>query len=349
LRKILDCSSLICSTGTTIQETIRRIDETTPMLFQVILDSEQHVAGTVTDGDIRRAFARGVLLEDMVEACMYTPPVIGRVGEDEQNAGTLRMRRFLPVCDDEGKFDHLLVEHVGPRRAERALIMAGGFGKRLGEMTKSTPKPLIPVAGKPLLEHVLERLEDYGIKQVDISVHYLADQIVQFVDDRENRCEVRIVHENEPLGTAGSLGLLECPVTEPVLVLNADVLTDVDLHALIEHHLHLDCDGTVAASRHEYKLPYGVLNFDAADTLLGIEEKPTYHHLVSAGIYYLDPSIIRLVTPGQPIDIPELFELAIASGLRLTVFPVHEYWSDVGHPTDLENANSFDKNRPNGK
>lgn len=348
MKKVTDCDHLICTVGTTIREVIRRIDASTPLLFQIVLDHNRRILGTVTDGDIRRGFARGLQLEDMVEACMHSPPITGRVGDETRITEVLRGRRFLPLCDAEGRFEYLLVEQLGPPRAERALILSGGLGSRLGERTKDTPKPLLPVAGKPILEHVLTRLETYGVQQIYISVHYLSDQIKRFVEERDNQSEITVLLEKEPLGTAGSLGLIDLPTGEPILTMNADVLTDVDLNALVEHHSRMGCNGTIAASRHEYQVPYGVLRFDENDILQGIEEKPTFYHLVAAGIYYLDASIIRLAPPGKRIDMPDLLKLAIESGLRLTVFPVHEYWTDVGRPADLDDADNFHKERQNG-
>lgn len=349
MKRLPDSTQQVCGKVTSIREVIQRIDACTPLLFQIIIDQDSRVVGTVTDGDIRRGFARGLQLEDPVESCMRVSPVLGRLGDDSHNAKILHGRRFLPVCDADGHLDHILVEAIGPRRAERALVMAGGFGTRLGERTKSVPKPLLPVAGKPILEHILERLEDYGIQRVDISVHYLADQIRQFVAARDNRCDVAVVQEKEPLGTAGSLGLIDRPAVDPILTLNADVLTDVDLNAMVDHHRRLGCDGTIAASRYEYKVPFGVLRFDDSDTLQGISEKPTYYHLVSAGIYYLSPSIVALVDRGRRLDMPDLLERAVSHDLRLSVFPVHEYWSDVGHESDLDDADAFHRERVEGK
>ena len=341
MRTVTDYRGLTCAPEATIREVVTRIDETTPMLFQIVLDSQDRVVGTVTDGDIRRGFARGLGLEDPVAECMHTPPVVCKVGEEQDIPVMLHGRRFLPLCDSSGRLVKLLLEQWGPRRAEQALVMSGGFGTRLGDRTRSTPKPLLEVGGKPMLERVLIRLEEYGIQQIFISVHYLADQIRAFVESRDNQCAVTVIEETTPLGTAGSLGLIDWPTSAPVLTMNADVLTDVDLHAMVEHHLRMGCAGTVAASRYEYEVPYGVLRFDDNEVLHGIEEKPTYFHLVAAGIYYLDPSIISLVPAGKRMDMPELLQTAVENGLRLTVFPVHEYWSDVGRPTDLEDADQF--------
>ncbi|NMM45580.1 NTP transferase domain-containing protein [Rhodospirillaceae bacterium KN72] len=338
MKRVNDCAFLICAADSTIRDAIRRVDGSTPLLFQIVVDTGGKVVGSITDGDIRRGFARGLRLEDSVRKCMHTPPVVGRIGDTVRNAELLHGRRFLPICDARGVLDHVIVEHIGPRRVERALIMAGGFGTRLGERTKTTPKPLLPVGGKPILEHILARLEEYGIQKVEISVHYLAEQIQDFVTKRNNNCDIELVRETEPLGTAGSLSLIGKPTIEPILVMNADVLTDVDFGAMVEHHARVDCDGTIAAHRFEYQVPYGVLRFDDSDILQGIDEKPTYYHLVSAGIYYLDPVIVGMVPKGRRMDVPELLELATASGCRLSVFPVHEYWSDVGQPKDLDAA-----------
>ena len=337
LKTIADWSAFVCAPHTTIREVIRRIDASTPLLFQIVIDEQNHVIGTVTDGDVRRGFARGLQLEDSVAACMHTPPVVARTG-DVNLAALLQGRRFLPVCDSHGGLQHLLVESWGPRRVEQAMVMSGGLGTRLGARTRKTPKPLVEVAGTPLLEHVLRRLEAYQIERVYISVHYLAEQIRRFVGERDNQCEVIVVEEEVPLGTAGSLGLIDWPTSVPGLTMNADVLTEIDLNALVEHHLRMGCAGTVAAARYQYEVPYGVLRFDDHDILHGIDEKPSFYHLVSAGIYYLDPSVIALMPEGKRFDMPELLQSAVRHGLRLSVFPVHEYWSDVGRPADLEQA-----------
>jgi UDP-2,4-diacetamido-2,4,6-trideoxy-beta-L-gulopyranose hydrolase len=338
LKRLDDVGKFVCRPDTSVREAISRIDATTPNLFQIVLDADGRVVGTLTDGDIRRGFARGMHLEATIAACMRVPPVTGVEGEPETNRQRIRGRRFLPVCDAGGRLVHILVEPPRGQAITRALVMAGGYGKRLGERTRATPKPLLEVGGRPILARILDRLVAFGVEDIQISVHYLAEQVEAFVEAYQCPAPVRLVRETVPLGTAGALGLIDQNGRDPVLVINGDVLSDLDLNALLEHHLRQGCAGTIAASRFEYQVPYGVLEFDENHTFNGILEKPRFQHLVSAGVYYLDPAIVRLVTPGQRIDMPDLLRVAARNGMRITVFPVHEYWTDIGRPDDFEQA-----------
>ena len=329
---------MTCSRTTSVQDAIRRIDSNSPHLFQIIVDQDMRVVGTLTDGDIRRGFARGMQLNAEVGDCMHVPPIIGWDGEGEENSRKLSGCRFLPVCDSEGHLHHILLEASRNLNISRALVMAGGFGKRLRARTHQTPKPLLEVGGKPILAHIFDRLIAHGVKEINVSVHYLAEQIEDFITNYDSTSTFHIIRESEPLGTAGALGLLEYNATEPILIINGDVLSDLDLNALLDHHVRHGCAGTMAASRFEYQVPYGVLELDEQNTFKGMVEKPKYQHLVSAGVYYLDPTLVRLVSPGERIDMPELIQLARQNGLRITIFPVHENWTDVGQPKDFERA-----------
>ena len=190
------------------------------------------VIGTLTDGDIRRGFARGMQLNATVGDCMHTPPVVGRNGEREENWQKLKGCRFLPVCDAGGHLHHILLETSRDQSISRALVMAGGFGKRLGARTQQTPKPLLEVAGKPIIAHIFDRLVEHGVQEINVSVHYLADQIEDFVTNDDSAATFHIIRESEPLGTAGALGLLEYKATEPILIINGDVLSDLDFQGL---------------------------------------------------------------------------------------------------------------------
>jgi dTDP-glucose pyrophosphorylase len=341
LKKLMQFDHMVCPKTTSVQDAIRRIDSNSPHLFQIIVDQEMRVVGTLTDGDIRRGFARGMQLNATVGDCMHVPPVIGRDGEGEENWRKLSGCRFLPVCTADGHLHHILLEASRDLSISRALVMAGGFGKRLGARTQQTPKPLLEVGGKPILAHILDRLIAHGVQEINVSVHYLADQIEDFVTNYDSATTFHIIRESEPLGTAGALGLLAYKATEPILIINGDVLSDLDLNALLDHHVRQGCAGTIAASRFEYQVPYGVLEFDEQDTFKGMVEKPRFQYLVSAGVYYLDPMVARLVSPGERIDMPELIQLARQNGMRITIFPVHENWTDIGQPKDFERADKL--------
>lgn len=333
--RISKIDHLVVPATAAIRTVLARIDAATPELFQIVLDPAGHVVGTVTDGDIRRAMLKGVGIDDSVEACMHRDPITGRDGETSENARKARQARFLPVLDAQGRLAHVLSVRRGAGGIGPALVMAGGFGKRLGAATKETPKPLISVGGRPMIDRVMAGLEDAGVPGISVAVHYLADQIDRFVAARENRVPVSIIRESDPLGTAGALGLLPEAPDRPVLVVNADLVTRVDFSALHEFHERHGFDGTVAAARYEIQVPFGVLRYGQDGLIDGIDEKPVFHHFVAAGIYYLSPEIVAMVPRGRAIDMPQLLEDARRIGLKIGIFPVHEYWRDVGRPHDL--------------
>lgn len=329
---------LTCQPEMTIREVLARIDQASPNLFQIVMDADRRVLGTVTDGDIRRAMLASVDLEEPVSRCMNASPQIATQSDVDSNEVLIDTSFFLPVVDLDGRLIQILTRQRHAGSIGRALVMAGGFGRRLGKHTKARPKPLLEVANKPVLEHVLCQLENARIPEVHIAVHYLADQIAEFVGARDNKAHIHLINETEPLGTAGALGRLPTDLDGPVLIINGDVLTEVDLKALTEFHYRHGYDGTVGAAPYEVEIPYGVLRHDDNGLFIGVDEKPTCQYLVAGGIYLLSPRIVGLVLPDRPIDMPEVLETARSAGFRLGIFPVHEYWRDIGQPDDLKSA-----------
>ena len=332
---------LVCSPETAIREVMARINAT-PYLFQVVVDGGGRVLDTVTDGDIRRAILANTTLDMPVRICMQQNAVTGRVGDDARNLEKLpalgSLVPFLPLLNEDGVLKEILVVSQAPTERATALVMAGGPGKRLGERTQETPKPLLTVGDKPILQHILERLEAVGIQNIYISVHHLAERIDAFISDRSNQARIHLIHESEPLGTAGSIGKLPRSLNEPLLVVNGDILTQVDFSALIVFHNRHGYDATIAAAQHEVELPFGVIRRNEDGMFLGVEEKPLIRNFVVAGIYYLSPQFCSLVPPGKAMDMPELLNLGRSMGLRIGLFPVHEYWVDVGRPAEFEAA-----------
>jgi len=329
---------LLCPPTLTVAQVLARMEQASPNLFQVVLDGDRRVLGTITDGDLRRAILRGETLDSPVERCMRGTPILGRQGEVKANRILAHRAWFLPVVDGEGRLVELLVDQATEFPMNRALVMAGGFGKRLGTLTQATPKPMLPVAGRPILDRVLEQIESAGVTIIDIAVHFLADQIKDFVATRKNAAKVRIIEETEPLGTAGALALISDQLDEPVLVANGDVLTQVDLAALHRFHVRHSYDGTIAVWRHEVEIPFGVIRQTSDGQFLSIDEKPRLSHFVAAGIYYLSPEFAALTPRGRPVDMPEVITNGANAGLRIGLFPVHEYWKDVGRPGDFAAA-----------
>ena len=341
--RLTDISRFLCGSDASLRDAMLRLTAmAAPNQFLVVVDADNRLIGSLTDGDVRRALLRGATLEERLELAMRREPLAGKAGNNAENERILQRLKahspFLPVVDDDGVVREILVPALGERKEVAALVMAGGFGRRLGERTRATPKPLLPVGGQPILEHILTRLEDNGIDPIYVSVHYLAEQIESFVQRRQSRSAIHLVHEDQPLGTAGALGYLPPEESRPLLVLNGDVLTQLDLRAFIGFHREHGFDATLAVATHEVQIPFGVVQQGEGGIFVGVAEKPVLRHFVSAGIYLLSPDVRQLAERGRQLDMPELLNRAVAFGRRVGLFPIHEYWKDVGRPDDLETA-----------
>lgn len=311
-----------------------------PQPFQVVIDETGRVVGTLTDGDVRRGLLGGLTLADPVARCMQVRPTLGRVG-DEASLDLLRGLAFLPIVDPAGRLVEIVAPAADGGAIAEALVMAGGLGTRLGERTVALPKPLLPVAGKPILEHILSALEAAHCPRIWVSVHYLAHRVEEFLRQRRSTAEIRLVHEAQRLGTAGALGIMPERLTAPLLVLNGDVLTRIDFAALETFHRRHRHDATIAVAHHEVQVPYGIVRHDDGGLFLGVEEKPVLRNFVAAGIYYLAPEVVALVPAETRMDMPELLNEGRRVGLRIGLFPIHEYWADVGRPEDLDAADAY--------
>ncbi|MCH4269917.1 MAG: NTP transferase domain-containing protein [Brevundimonas sp.] len=225
------------------------------------------------------------------------------------------------------------------RRRNTTVLMAGGFGSRLGELTRQVPKPLIPVAGQPMLERIIHRMRGFGLHNYVLTTHYLPEKIHAHCGDGSDwGVHIRYAHEAAPLGTAGGLSLIG-PVTDaPVLVCNADILTEIDFPTLLEAHDSMDADFTVVTVPHHVAVPYGVIETEPCGEIRSVEEKPTYSYRVSAGTYVINPHLFSLIRPNERIDMPQLMDRAKATGFRVCAYEYDGYWIDVGRPADLKKA-----------
>jgi len=326
-----------------IRDVLQRINAG-PHLFQLIASKDGKLLGTVTDGDLRRAILKDVSLDEPASLCMNRTPVAGNVNEPDGNLRKLAKlyghAAFLPVLNDDGFITEVLIGNYSKSTLTTALVMAGGAGKRLGERTRHTPKPLLSVGGKPILEHVLLQLEQNGIDRIFISVHHFADQIRAFVEARENTAVIELLEELKPLGTAGALSNLPSNQHSPTLIINGDVLTKTDLSAMVQFHDRHTHDATVAIANYDVEVPFGVIRQTEDGLFSAIDEKPRISHFIAAGIYILSSEILNLVPKNQNMDMPHLLNLGREIGLRIGLFPIHEYWIDVGRPDDLNTADT---------
>ena len=323
-----------------------RIIERGAAQIAFVVDEQQRLLGTLTDGDIRRGLLHGETLEAPAERLMNRQFRFVRRSEDPSAVLEMMRRealRQIPVLDAEGRVCELFLQQelLAPAQLPNAVvIMAGGKGTRLRPYTDNCPKPMLLVDGKPMLEILLERCIASGFRQFYFSVNYLKEQIIEhFADGKSWGVSIDYLVEDEPLGTAGSLQLLAGRVQDPFLVLNGDVLTRLNPNQLLQFHLEHDASGTMCVREHVTNIPFGVVRTKGVD-LVGFEEKPTYQQLVNAGIYVIDPELLTLLPRNQAIDMPTLFKSAHEVGHRTIVCPIHEYWIDVGRPETLKEAHA---------
>jgi dTDP-glucose pyrophosphorylase len=336
--------------GAPIQEALACIDATTRAIALVVAD-DRRLIGTVTDGDIRRAMLAHVdlsspvklLLERQRELGEERPfPLTAARGASSAELVALMQRydvRQIPIVDDGGQVVGLavlgeLIDAGGPPL--RAVVMAGGYGTRLGELTAETPKPMLPVGDRPLLERIVEQLRDAGITHVNLTTHFRAAAIAEhFGDGRAFGVEIEYVSEDRPLGTAGALGLVRSD--GPILVMNGDIVTGVDFRSMHQFHDEHAADMTVALRPYEVRVPYGVVELSGS-RVEGIVEKPLLRGFVNAGIYLIDGDVAASVPPGEALEMPELIDRLVGDGRRVVGFPLREYWLDIGRPADYEQA-----------
>ena len=310
----------------------------------LVIDEQQHLLGTLTDGDIRRGLLRGETLETKVERLMNRQFRFVRSGEDYSLVQEMMRREVLlqiPVLDEQGRVVKLLLlqDLLSPSQLDNAVvIMAGGQGKRLRPYTENCPKPMLLVGDQPMMEIQLEQCISSGFRHFYLSVNYLKEQIIEHFEDG-SRWGVSIDYliEDKPLGTAGSLQLLPDSLVEPFLVLNGDVLTRFNSSHLLKFHSEHIAKATLCVREHEVKVPFGVVETNGVE-LTSFEEKPTYRYLINAGVYVIDPQLLPLLPNHQSTDMPSLLAKAREAGHRIAVCPIHEYWIDVGRPETLQRA-----------
>lgn len=310
----------------------------------LVADARRRLLGVLNDTDLRRALLAGATLASPVERAMNRRPIVLRA--DAPAAQTARLFRRtghanIPIVDARGRLVELanVLDHAAfPRRfPNRVVLMAGGRGRRLRPLTARTPKPMLKVGGKPLLEHLIEQLAAAGFSRFILAVNYLAGQIQShFGDGSRWGVEIGYLREPRPLGTVGALGLLRERPEEPLLVMNGDVLAKVDFGALLDFHAAEKALATVCVKSHEIQIPYGVVETDGR-RLSRFLEKPAHRFLVNAGVYVLDPRALALIPRSRPFDMPDLLA-AVRRRTGVACFTVEDYWLDVGGLPELRRA-----------
>lgn len=334
----------LVSPRASLEEAIAIIDSSA-LRIAIVVDGGRRLLGTLTDGDVRRALLRHLPLDVPVSEVMCASPKVAqrnwnrdRVLAVMESAGLLH----LPVVDDEGcvigleTLHGLLDKHS---LNNPVFLMAGGFGTRLHPLTHDCPKPLLKVGSKPILEIILEGFVKAGFHRFFISTHYLPDMIRDhFGDGSRWGVTIRYIHEEIPLGTGGALGLLpHDEIDLPLFMMNGDLLTTLDYRELLSFHNEHQGIATMCVRNYEYQVPYGVIQSDGT-LIKSMVEKPVQKFFINAGIYVLSPELIKTVKANTRIDLPTLLERQIYQGRDVTMFPLHEYWLDIGKMDDFKRA-----------
>jgi len=344
--------TLFLSTDATVQEAIRIIEDGTAQIALVV-DEEKKLLGTLTDGDIRRGLIKGCDLHSQVGKFMnrefYS---LSEAGITENGAMKLMNEKDLlqmPVIDSQGRVTRifLMKEFLKSEKFPNfVVIMAGGEGHRLRPLTENCPKPMLKIGNKPILEIILEQCIEAGFQNYYFSVNYLKDKIINhFNDGSKWGVDIQYLEETKPLGTAGALSLLPVEPTNPLLVINGDVLTRTDFNKMLLFHDQEQANATICIRSHETEIPYGVISTQGHKAIQ-LEEKPVIRHQISAGLYVFEPSLIKLLSKDQHCHMPDFITKVLTENKKVVVFPVYEYWLDVGHHASLAQANgewSFSK------
>jgi dTDP-glucose pyrophosphorylase len=332
--------------GCSMQEAIHNLN-LVGIKIVLIVDHAGVLEGTLSDGDIRRGLLRGHDLTSPVTSLVQRNALVVQPGIAREAILQLMLAnkvQQIPVVDKQRRVVglHLWDELQGtPERVNKMIIMAGGKGVRLRPHTENCPKPMLPLGGKPMLEHIIERAKSEGFKHFVLAVHYLGHMIEDhFGNGAHLGVQINYVRELNPLGTAGALNLLAPRPEMPFVVTNGDVLTDIHYGDLLDFHLRLGAAATMAVRLHEWQHPYGVVQTSGLD-IVGFEEKPVTRSHINAGVYVLNPDALSVLTKDEQCDMPTLFERLQVKLQRTVAYPMHEPWLDVGRSEDLVIANKL--------
>jgi dTDP-glucose pyrophosphorylase len=333
----------VLAAGSTLKQAIQNLDESALQIILVVAEQDV-LLGTLTDGDIRRGLLRGLDLDSAIDPLMAREPLV--VPEEMSGETVLQLMRTnrihqLPVIDTRHRVVglHVWDDLQAPgRRSNLMVIMAGGLGTRLRPYTEDCPKPLLTVAGKPMLEHIIERARSEGFHRFVLTINYLGHMIQEYFGDGGRwHVQIEYLREESPLGTAGAIAFLKPRPELPFLVSNGDVLTDVRYGELLDFHTRHRAAATMAVRLHEWQHPFGVVRTNGVD-IVGFDEKPVARTHVNAGIYVLEPIALDVLDAGERCDMPDLFGRLQHRTARTIVYPMHEPWLDVGRKDDLERA-----------
>lgn len=334
----------VVAPGTPLEQAIQVLDRAA-LRIVLVVDAQGYLQGTLTDGDIRRALiahqSLSVPVDEVMNPC---PQTATSEWSKDRMLAIMEKRQILqlPIVDGEGRVVGLESLHDllnKPLHDNPVFLMAGGFGTRLRPLTNDCPKPMLKVGDKPILHLILNHFIQAGFHRFFISTHYMPHLIRDYFGDGSQwGVSIQYIHEEEPLGTGGALGLLpHDEIDGPMFLMNGDLLTSLNVHGLLDFHREHPGSATMCVREYDYQVPYGVIESEG-HRIRSMVEKPTQRFFINAGVYLLEPELVRSVRPGTRIDMPSLLEREIAEERVVNMFPIHEYWLDIGRITDFRKA-----------
>ncbi len=329
--------------STTVEEVLKNMENE----VAVVVDNDGALCGLVTDGDIRRAFLAGANMQTPVVDFMTKTPMTIKEDDNVSSSEIMaimleRKIRHLPVVDNSNipVGLELLKDQYNEQDIAQAVLMAGGKGTRLHPLTVDTPKPLLKVGDKTIIDNVISGLNTSGVSNIVVSVNYLGDQIKNHLNNNNNNnLHLEYLEEKKALGTAGALSLLSPRPDRGFIVMNADLMTEMDYKAFVRFHREADNDITVCVRKYEETVPFGVVDLGSnSREVTGIREKPVNTYLVNAGIYMMEPKIVDLIPKNTFYDMVSLIQAALRHGYKVAAFPILEYWRDIGRHQEMDLA-----------
>lgn len=330
--------------NSSIKAALKVIDEGA-MKIALVVNEDNYLLGTLSDGDIRRALLKGLSLDDSIESIIYKEPTVCGINDSKEEIlkiATEKKLYCIPIVDEKGvvvgieEVDDILKPVTFPNKV---VLMAGGLGSRLRPLTDETPKPMLHVGDKPILETIINSFAKYGFTNIILSVRHKAKMIEDYFGNGEKfGVNIEYVHEDKRMGTAGALSLMKEKLCEPFFVMNGDLLTNINFQHMLEYHLSNDSIATMGVREYDFQVPYGVVNVEEHN-ILSIDEKPVHSFFVSGGVYVLSPDVLNVI-PHEYYDMPTLFEKLIKEKKKSISFPIREYWLDIGQISDFHRANA---------
>lgn len=337
----------LISQNLTLLEALSMINSVAPEpLVLFVLDEDERMVGTLTDGDSRRALIAGASVNDKISEIMHRDFNYMRV-EDVNDVKEIKRQKELKMklvpLLDKGKHivDIINLEKYRTRLPIDAVLMAGGKGERLRPLTEKTPKPLLPVGGKAIIDHNIDRLISYGVKHISVTVNYLKEQIEEHFTEPHNGVQVQTVREPKYLGTIGSIRFVKELYNDTILVMNSDLFTNINYEDFYLHFKEHDAEMSVAAVPYSVQVPYGIFQIKERRNITGLVEKPTYDYYANAGIYLIKRSVLNEIPEEVFYNATDLIEKLISEGKKVIRFPLNGTWIDIGNPQEYKRANEL--------